>query len=104
MKNNQTLFCNGALVHDVSDAALRSEVAICCWQMGCGLGSQAIFYNRWGAVASASLWGAKQGCPISTVISAEAPTHTRGPRRRLHLMVNLQPGYQTLRGSSTSRW
>jgi hypothetical protein len=46
MKNNQSLFCNGALVHDVSNAALRSEVAICCWQKGCGLGSQAAFYNR----------------------------------------------------------
>ena len=25
MKNNQTLFCNGALVHDVSAAALRGR-------------------------------------------------------------------------------
>jgi hypothetical protein len=59
---------------------LRSEVAICCWQMGCGLGSQAAFYNRWGAVASASLWSAKQVRPISTVIRAEAPANTLGPR------------------------
>ena len=61
-------------------ATLRSEVAICCWQTGCGLGSQAAFYNRWGAVASASLWSAKQGRPINTVIRAEAPGCLPGPR------------------------